>query len=57
MPIPLSQTDLGIMTNASRQQVNIAMRRFVAAGWVNYTYRSITYQIFPRIRRRKQSGG
>lgn len=42
VPIPLSQTDLGIMANASRQQVNMAMQRFVAAGWVNYTYRSIT---------------
>lgn len=42
VPIPLSQTDLGVMANASRQQVNMAMQRLVAAGWVNYTYRSIT---------------
>ncbi|EGL64070.1 putative transcriptional regulator [Agrobacterium sp. ATCC 31749] len=42
IPIPLSQTDLGVMANASRQQVNMAMQRFVAAGWVDYTYRSIT---------------
>lgn len=42
VPIPLSQADLGIMANASRQQVNMAMQRFAAAGWVNYTYRSVT---------------
>lgn len=32
IPIPLSQSDLGIMANASRQQVNMAMQRFVTAG-------------------------
>ena len=42
VPIPLSQSDLGVMANASRQQVNTEMQRFVAAGWVNYTYRSST---------------
>ena len=42
VPIPLSQTDLGVMANASRQQVNMVMQRFVVAGWVNYTYRSFT---------------
>ncbi len=41
MPIPLSQVDLGVMANASRQQVNTAMQRFAALGWVKYTYRSI----------------
>ncbi|PJO49115.1 Crp/Fnr family transcriptional regulator [Brucella sp. NBRC 12950] len=41
MTIGLSQSDLGVMANASRQQVNTAMQRFVAAGWVNHTYRSI----------------
>ncbi|WP_454857824.1 Crp/Fnr family transcriptional regulator [Rhizobium binxianense] len=42
MPIPLSQSDLGVMANASRQQVNLAMQRFAEAGWVNYSYRSVT---------------
>lgn len=42
MPIPLSQADLGVMANASRQQVNAAMQRFTAAGWVKYTYRSVS---------------
>lgn len=40
-PIPLSQSDLGIMANASRQQVNGAMQKFAAAGWLDYTYRSV----------------
>lgn len=55
VPIPLSQTDLGIMANASRQQVNMAMQRFVTAGWVNYTYRSITI-INPQALRRFSEG-
>jgi CRP/FNR family cyclic AMP-dependent transcriptional regulator len=42
MPIPLSQSDLGIMANASRQQVNATMQRFASDGWVKYTYRSVT---------------
>jgi CRP/FNR family cyclic AMP-dependent transcriptional regulator len=42
MPIPLSQGELGVMANASRQQVNLAMQRFAEAGWVNYSYRSFT---------------
>ena len=42
IPILLSQADLAVMANASRQQVNTAMQRFVAAGWVDYSYRSIT---------------
>lgn len=42
MPIPLSQADLGVMANASRQQVNAALRRFASAGWIEHQYRSIT---------------
>lgn len=42
VPITLSQSDLAVMANASRQQVNTAMQRFVSAGWVDYSYRSIT---------------
>ena len=40
--IPLSQTELGTMANASRKQVNAALQRFAKAGWVTNTYRSIT---------------
>lgn len=42
IPIPLSQSDIGVMANASRKQVNAAMQRFTSAGWVTSTYRSIT---------------
>ena len=42
VPIPLSQSEIGIMANASRQQVSAAMRRFAEAGWIETTYRSIT---------------
>jgi len=41
VPIPLSQTEIGIMANASRQQVSAAMKRFAEAGWIETTYRSI----------------
>lgn len=40
--LALSQSDLGVMANASRQQVNAAMQRFASAGWVRCTYRSMT---------------
>ncbi|MDF2115168.1 Crp/Fnr family transcriptional regulator [Roseiarcaceae bacterium H3SJ34-1] len=40
--IPLSQADIGIMANASRQQVNAVLQRFVAAGWIEHQYRAIT---------------
>ena len=42
VPIPLSQSEIGIMANASRQQVSAAMKRFAEAGWIETTYRSIT---------------
>jgi len=39
--IPLTQTELGLMANVSRKQVNAALKRFAAAGWIANTYRSI----------------
>ena len=42
VPIPLTQSELGIMANASRKQVNAAVSRFASAGWLTSTYRSIT---------------
>jgi CRP/FNR family cyclic AMP-dependent transcriptional regulator len=42
MPIPLTQSDLGILANASRKQVNAAVNSFATAGWVTSTYWSIT---------------
>lgn len=40
--VPLSQAELAVMANASRQQVNSAMQRFSASGWVRHNYRAIT---------------
>jgi len=41
-PIPLTQSEVGVMANASRKQVNAAIKRFAEAGWLTNTYRSIT---------------
>lgn len=41
-PIPLTQSEIGVMANASRKQVNAAIKRFSVAGWLTNTYRSIT---------------
>lgn len=51
MPIPLSQTELGTMANASRKQVNAALQRFEARGWVETSYRSIVVVKVPELRR------
>lgn len=40
-PIPLTQSEVGVMANASRKQVNAAIKRFSEAGWLTNTYRSI----------------
>lgn len=56
-PIPLSQADLGIMTNTSRQQVNAALQRFVQAGWVQHTYRSITVTNSQALRKYSEEDG
>lgn len=42
VPIPLTQSEVGIMANASRKQVNAAIKRFSDAGWLINSYRSIT---------------
>jgi CRP-like cAMP-binding protein len=41
-PIPLTQTELGAMANASRKQVNAALQKFAAAAWIETSYRAIT---------------
>lgn len=56
VPIPLTQAEVGAMANASRKQVNAALQRFAAAGWVSNTYRSITI-IDPEALRRFASEG
>ncbi|WP_322009348.1 Crp/Fnr family transcriptional regulator [Paraburkholderia sp. J12] len=40
--VPLSQTELGLMANASRKQVNAALQYFSGAGWITNSYRAIT---------------
>lgn len=39
--MPISQAELGGMANASRKQVNAALPRFAARGWVEHSYRAI----------------
>lgn len=39
--VPISQADLGAMANASRKQVNAALARFAARGWIEHSYRAI----------------
>ena len=41
-PIPLTQSEVGMLSNVSRKTVNAALHRFVKAGWAKTGYRSIT---------------
>jgi CRP-like cAMP-binding protein len=50
-PIPLSQTEIGTMANASRKQVNAALQKFEAQGWVENSYRSIILTKVAELRR------
>lgn len=54
-PIPLSQADLGTMSNTSRKQVNAALQRFSTAGWLAKGYRTITVLQPGRLRQFLQS--
>lgn len=57
VPIPLTQSDVGVMANASRKQVNAALRRFSAAGWLERSYRSITITDVVALRRFAEEDG
>lgn len=59
MSIPLSQTEVGTMANASRKQVNAALQRFVNAGWLEKqsTYRSIMVADADGLRRFAEGDG
>lgn len=50
-PIPLTQSEIGVMANASRKQVNAVLARFSEAGWVKTDYRSITILDVEQLRR------
>ncbi|MBR0693720.1 Crp/Fnr family transcriptional regulator [Bradyrhizobium lablabi] len=39
--VPLSQSDIGVISNTSRKQVNAALKHFEAAGWLRRGYRSM----------------
>lgn len=39
--VPLSQAELGVVSNTSRKQVNAALKQFEAAGWLARGYRTI----------------
>jgi len=40
--LPISQTELGRLSNASRRQVSAAVKLFTERGWLSATYRSIS---------------
>ncbi|MCS4269057.1 Crp/Fnr family transcriptional regulator [Serratia sp. BIGb0163] len=42
MSVCVSQENLSIIANTSRKQVNSTVQRFVSAGWIEISYRSIT---------------
>lgn len=50
-PIPLSQEEIGAMANASRKQVNAALKRFTQAGWLTNTYRAVKITNVEALRR------
>jgi len=41
-PILLTQSEIGVMANASRDRVSRAIAKFEAAGWIRSGYREIT---------------
>lgn len=51
IPIPLSQTELGLVSNTSRKQVNVALQRFAEAGFLKKRYRSISITDLARLGR------
>lgn len=57
VPIPLTQTDVGIMANASRKQVNAALKRFSEAGWLETSYRSVSITNVAALRRFAEGDG
>ena len=50
-PVPLSQADLGLIAHVGRQRVNLALKRFEAAGWLTTGYRSVTVRDGPALDR------
>lgn len=59
MPIPLSQSEVGTMANASRKQVNATLQRFAAMGLVEKqsSYRSVIVTDANALRRYAEGDG
>ena len=57
VPIPLAQSELAVMANVSRKQVNGALKRFAAAGWLQRSYRAITIRDVEALRRLADGDG
>lgn len=55
--VPLTQSEVGVMANASRKQVNAAIKRFSQAGWLSNAYRSITITNAAALRRFAEGDG
>ncbi len=55
-PIPLAQSALGMLANASRKTVNAALHDFAEAGWVTTGYRSVTVTDLGGLSRFAESG-
>lgn len=51
VPIPLTQTELGVMANSSPKQVNAVLKRFAEAGWLEHSYRTIRITDMAALRR------
>lgn len=49
--VPLPQAEVADLACVSRKQVNYALKRFAAAGWVTHGYRKITVTDLPALRR------
>lgn len=57
VPIPLAQSELAVMANVSRKQVNGALKRFAEAGWLQRSYRAITIRDVEALRRLADGDG
>lgn len=55
-PIPLAQAALGMLANASRKTVNLALHRFAEKGWVKVAYRSVIITDLERLERFAEGG-
>lgn len=55
--ILLTQTEIGVMANASRKQVNATLQRFADEGWLTSTYRSVSIKDVEALRHFAEGDG